>query len=76
MPPVLTVLSVESEAKLRLVEKDMMCATTIIPNVLISPAWPRMTGNLRYMITPRMVSMEGVKTPLNVPNFLAFDPIR
>jgi hypothetical protein len=29
----------------------------------------------RYMMTPRMVSSDGVKTPPNVPNFPSFDAI-
>ena len=50
------------------VDKDMMWATTMIPIVAISPACPTMVGNLKYIITPKIVKIEGVKTPPKVPN--------
>jgi hypothetical protein len=43
-----------------------------MPKVAQRPACPIIHGKRRYMITPRMVRMEGVKTPPNAPNFLAF----
>jgi hypothetical protein len=36
-----------------------------------SPACPTIQGNRRYIITPRIVRIEGVKTPPNAPYFLA-----
>jgi hypothetical protein len=33
-----------------------------------SPVWPTTQPNRRYMITPKMVRMEGVKTPPKVPS--------
>jgi len=71
VPPFCTGLSVESEATLRPVVKDIMWAITMIPMVFIKPACPMIAGKRRYMITPKMVNMEGVNTPLKVPNFLA-----
>ena len=54
---------------------EIICATAIIPRVAIKPAWPTIIGSLRYMITPRMERMDGVKTPPKVPNLfdLAID---
>jgi len=34
-----------------------------------SPTFPRTQPNRRYMMTPRIVRIEGVKTPLKVPNW-------
>ena len=36
-----------------------------------SPVLPTIQPVRRYMITPRMVSIEGVKTPRKVPSFCA-----
>jgi hypothetical protein len=36
----------------------------------VSPATPATQPKRRYMITPNMVNIEGVKTPENAPNFL------
>jgi len=64
---------VDSEATLKLVVIEIIWAITIIAMVFINPACPIMVGNLKYIITPNMVKIEGVKTPLKVPNFLFFD---
>ena len=43
----------------------------IMDRVERRPASPTMYGSLIYMITPRIVRIEGVKTPPKVPNFPA-----
>jgi len=40
---------------------------------MYNPDSPMIIGSLRYMITPRIVRMEGTKTPPNVPNLFTFD---
>jgi hypothetical protein len=54
------------------VANAIMWATTIIPMVCHSPASPIIIGKRKYMITPRMVNIEGVKTPPKVPNLFDF----
>jgi hypothetical protein len=58
---------------LRPVAKEITCAITMIPIADNNPASPTIIGSRRYIITPRIVSMEGVKTPEKVPNL--FDRI-
>ena len=55
---------------LKLVVAEIRWAITIIPMVAIRPASPTIIGKRIYIITPRMVKMEGVKTPLKVLNLL------
>ena len=68
MPPAFTFLSVAIEEMLNPVEIELICATAMMPRVASRPACPTIIGSLRYMITPRMDRMEGVKTPPKVPN--------
>jgi hypothetical protein len=51
---------------------EIMCAITMIPIVAQNPASPTIIGSRKYMITPRMVKMDGVNTPPKVPNLLTF----
>jgi hypothetical protein len=51
---------------------EMKCATRIIARVVNKPACPTIHGSRKYMITPRIVRIEGVNTPPNVPNLLDF----
>jgi hypothetical protein len=44
----------------------------MIPSVDHNPAAPTIIGSRRYIITPRIVNIEGVKTPPKVPNLLIF----
>ncbi|GAA4452580.1 hypothetical protein GCM10023156_22110 [Novipirellula rosea] len=39
-----------------------------IAMVPIIPAWPTTNPNRKNMMTPRIVNMQGVKTPAMVPN--------
>ncbi len=39
------------------------------------PATPTTHPKRKYIITPRMVNMDGVKTPENDPNFFAVSDI-
>ena len=71
VPPACTFLSVAIEATLSPVATEMMCATTMMAIVVHNPAWPTIVGRRRYMITPRIVRIDGVKTPAKVPNFFA-----
>ncbi len=48
---------------------EMIWAIIIIAKVAISPASPTIQPSRMYMITPRMVSIEGVNTPPKAPNF-------
>ena len=41
-------------------------------NVPIKPALPTTQPKRRYIITPKIVKIEGVKTPPNVPNPVAW----
>lgn len=56
------------EDTLNPVVMEIIWAITIIPMVAHNPAWPMIIGKRMYMITPRMVSIEGVNTPPKVPN--------
>jgi len=60
------------EETLKPVEREMMCATTIIPMAAIKPACPTIIGSRKYIITPKMVRIDGVKTPPKVPNLFDF----
>jgi hypothetical protein len=71
MPPALTFLSVAIEETDKPVVTEMIWAIRIIIMVPMSPALPTTHPNLRYIITPRMVSTEGTNTPPKVPNFWA-----
>lgn len=47
----------------------MTWATRIITMEPIRPAWPTTHPKRMYIITPRMVRIEGVNTPAKNPNF-------
>ena len=47
------------------VATEIICASKIIAIVPHKPATPVTHPRRKYMITPRMVSTEGVKTPAN-----------
>lgn len=72
VPPVLTLLSVAIDETLNPVDMEIICATTIIATEVKNPACPTIQGNLRYIITPSIVKIEGVNTPLKVPNLPDF----
>jgi hypothetical protein len=61
------------EDTLRPVVTEMICATIIMPMVAHKPASPIIIGSLKYMITPKRVSIEGTNTPPKVPNLFCFD---
>ena len=70
MPPFSIFLSVEIEETLKPVVIEIKWAKTIIRTTCIIPEeLPTTLPKRIYIITPRIVSKEGVKTPLNVPNF-------
>ena len=48
---------------------EITCAIKITIIVPQRPALPTTQPNRMYIITPRMVRIDGVKTPPNVPNF-------
>jgi hypothetical protein len=50
------------------VRKVMLVEIETIINVPSRPTFPTTHPNLRYMITPKMVRMEGVNTPSNMLN--------
>jgi hypothetical protein len=51
-----------------------MCANKIIEiNMKIPLELPTTVPNRIYMITPKIVSKEGVNTPPKVPNFFSLD---
>jgi hypothetical protein len=52
----------------RVIEKEM----TMINQAPTRPAFPTTQPKRRYMMTPKMVSRVGVKTPPKVPNFVIF----
>ncbi len=52
---------------LRPVSKVIAVAIVTMINVFRRPALPTTQPNRRYMITPRIVRIDGVKTPPNVP---------
>ena len=52
------------------VRKVMVVESVTINRVPINPTFPTTQPNLRYMITPRIVSKEGVKTPPKVPSLV------
>ncbi len=47
----------------------MTWETAMMPSATYRPPLPTTHGRRRYMMTPRIVRMLGVKTPPNVPNF-------
>jgi hypothetical protein len=63
---------VAMEETLNPVVTEIICATTMIPMVAHKPASPTIIGSLKYMITPRIVKIEGTNTPPNVPNLELF----
>ena len=52
----------------RAVRKVIEVARVTIRNVPASPTFPTTHPNLKYMMTPRIVRIDGVKTPANVPS--------
>lgn len=48
---------------------EITCAIKTMKIEPHSPAFPTTHPNLRYMITPSMVRMDGVNTPPKAPNF-------
>ena len=70
MPPDLIFLSVAIDDILNPVDTDTTCAIRIMPKTITSvPEFPITHPKRRYMITPRIVRIEGINTPPNVPNF-------
>ena len=70
MPPDFIFLSVAMDDILKPVDTDTTCAIIIMPITINSvPEFPTTHPNRRYMITPRIVRIEGINTPPNVPNF-------
>lgn len=59
------VASAESDSPVR---KVIEVAIVTINSVPANPTLPSTQPKRRYMITPRIVRMLGVNTPLNVPN--------
>ena len=53
----------------RLVKKVMVFDAAIITNAESTPACPTTYPRRKNMITPRIVNVQGVNTPANVPNF-------
>ena len=51
----------------KLVKKVIEVAKVTIIKVPIKPTFPTTQPNLRYIITPSMVRIEGVNTPPKVP---------
>ena len=51
----------------RLVRVVMILAARTIASACNKPAWPTTWPKRRNMITPRIVSVQGVNTPANVP---------
>jgi hypothetical protein len=60
------------EAMERAVRKVMEVDRVTMKRVPSKPTFPTTQPNLRYMMTPRMVRMEGVNTPPKVPRPPAF----
>ena len=58
-------------AEIKPVVTDIICAITIIARAYISPASPTTQPSRIYIITPRMVNIDGVNTPAKAPNFFA-----
>src|SRR5690606_39113181 len=58
---------------LRPVVTEITCATAMIPRAMYRPALPTTQGRRMYMMTPRIVRIDGVNTPPKVPNFPSFD---
>lgn len=56
----------------RAVRKVMRVERVTMRRVPARPTFPTTHPNLRYMMTPRIVRMDGVNTPPNVPNPPAF----
>ena len=54
------------------VKKVMAVAMVTISKVPAKPTWPTTHPKRRYIITPKMVRIEGVNTPPKVPSPLAF----
>jgi hypothetical protein len=50
------------------VKNVMAVARVTIKSVPMSPTFPTTQPNRKYMITPRIVRIEGVKTPPKVPS--------
>ena len=58
------VASADTESPVRSVTELERVTMT---SVRVSPTWPSTHPERRYMTTPRIVRMLGVKTPLKVP---------
>jgi len=56
------------EAMESAVKKVIAVDRVTITKVPIKPTCPRTQPNRRYIMTPRMVRILGVKTPAKVPN--------
>ena len=69
-PPTPTRCEVANEDTDNAVMRVMTFAKPTIANVPQIPAFPTTQPNLRYMIAPKMVRIEGMKTPKRVPYFL------
>jgi hypothetical protein len=64
-PTLILVARADSDSPVRnVIAVDMVTMSRVSGR----PTFPNTHPNLRYMITPRIVRMLGVKTPLKVPN--------
>jgi hypothetical protein len=61
--------------RLKEVRSVMRLAIKTIMRVFNKPTCPRTQPNLKYIITPSMVRIVGVKTPRNVPKFPGFEAV-
>ena len=69
MPPAPIFLSVATDDTLKPVVTAITCAIRIITIAPIKPALPTTHPKRIYIITPRIVKTDGVKTPAKVPYF-------
>ncbi len=62
------------EEILKAVVSEIITESSRINTASTTPALPTTQGNRKYMITPNMVRVVGVKTPANVPNVRFITP--
>ena len=67
-PPPFIRMLVASEEMERPVRKVIELAAVTMISEVVSPTFPSIHPKRRYMTTPMIVRMLGVKTPANVPN--------
>jgi hypothetical protein len=58
------------------VAKVTALAITTMPTAPANPTFPTTHPALKNRITPRIVRIDGVNTPMKVPNFLVGDGLR